>query len=172
MCWRSLTLLLCSVCVISAHAETMSAYSYYVERTDAGGVRLTDRPEAEDVELQWVTVPMVLMQRQGETADDPASNFFVKITSPVEDQAVRSNAGHLVVHTEFSPVESDAISCELLLNGEWLAKSTDGTFLLENLDRGRHWLKARLKDAEDNILAESQQVNFQLLRYAISRDQN
>lgn len=172
MCRRSLTLLLCTVCVTFAHAETESAYSYYVERTDVGGVRLTDRPEEQTVELRWVRAPMVFLQREGEIADDPAPNRFVKITSPVEDEAVRSNAGNLMVHAEFSPVESGDISCELMLNGEWLANSKDGTFLLENLDRGRHRLKVRLKDAEDEILAESQEVNFQLLRYAIPRDQH
>lgn len=170
MCSRLLTFLLCTVCLCAAEAATDLPFTYFVESTDAGGVRFTDRPSAQSAKRQWVGEPMVLLQREVEIQDDPAANPFVEIIYPIEDGAVRSNAGNLVVHTVFSPAQSDAISQELMLNGRWLATSIEGTFFLENLERGRHQLKVRLKDAEDKVLAESQEVHFQLLRYAIPRD--
>ena len=170
MCSRFSLLLLSAVCLTATHAETESAYAYYIERTDTGGVRLTDRPSTGHAELHWISAPAVFSPREVEIRDNSASDLFVEITSPFEDEAVRSNSGNLVVHVDFPPEEWGDISCELMLNGQWLATSTAGTFLLENLDRGRHRLKARLKDAEDNVLAVSEEVSFHLLRYAIPRD--
>ena len=172
MCSRLIFLLLFAVCVTTTHAETESGYAYYIERTDTGGVRLTDRPGTKHAELHWIRAPAEFSLRKVEIRDDSASDLFVEITSPAQDEAVRSNAGNLVVHVEFPPDELGDVSCELMLNGQWLATSTAGTFLLEDLDRGRHRLKARLKDAEDKVLAVSDEVNFQFLRYAIPREQH
>lgn len=167
MCSRLSLLLLSAVCLTATHAETESAYAYYIERTDTGGVRLTDRPSAE---LQWVRAPVTFSPGEVEIEDNSTSEPYVRIASPIESEAVRSNAGKLVVQAEFPPVESDDVSCELMLDGQWVATSKAGTFLLENLDRGPHRLKARLKDAQEKVLAVSEEVNFHLLRYAIPRD--
>ena len=162
-------LLLGTVWVTATHAETEPAYAYYLERIDSGSVRFTDHPSAE---LRWVGAPLAYsLQDFEKTADDSMPRPFVTITSPVDEQAVRSNAGKLMVRAEFGSGESGAVSCELNLNGRWLAKSADCEFPLENLDRGRHRLQVRLKDVEDNVLAQSQEVDFHLLKYAIPPDQ-
>lgn len=169
---RCFILMLLTVGQTTVQAESESDYSYYRECTDSGGALFTDRPRSRSSELRSVRAPLGFSfpQVQG-IGDDSTSQAFVKITSPLEGEAVRSNLGQLKVHAEFGPPESGNFSCELALNGQWITSSAECEFLLEHLERGQHRLQVRLKDAEDELLAQSEELSFHLLRYAIPRDQ-
>jgi hypothetical protein len=92
----------------------------------------------------------------------------VRITEPGDDEAVRENAGNVVVAVAVSPALRGDHHLVLTLDDEPLdAEPEDNVFTLGNLDRGTHIATAEIIDASGAIVAQSQPVTFHVLRAGI-----
>ena len=91
----------------------------------------------------------------------------VQITDPTDDQAIRENAGNVVIAVMLSPALRGDHRLVLNLDEAPLeAEPEDGVFALTNLDRGTHIATAQVIDADGAIIAESAPVTFHVLRAA------
>ncbi len=89
------------------------------------------------------------------------------IVSPVNDSAVRSNAGMLTVRTRVDPPLREGHRLRLLLDG--FLQGVEGkasSFELENIDRGTHSLQLQVTDDAGRVLFTGTPSTFHLLRYS------
>jgi len=94
---------------------------------------------------------------------------YVKITSPEDDQAYRSNSGDVLIKVSLSPILQKKFGHHLkikfdgvLLSEKWQTDSIQ----LTNLDRGTHSVSLIVVDKTGKQLKESQKTTFHLLRYS------
>ena len=154
-------------CQLGIAAESSSIY---VERTESGAVRFTDQPNAEDASLHRLTPPLVVSLPEPRAEERGAlAAPQVEILAPRDDEAIRSNHGELKVRAQSSAPDQTPFVWGLLVDGALLERSGRGEFVLQNVDRGTHRLKVRLMNPEGDVLAESDEVRFHMLRYAIPR---
>lgn len=146
-----------------------------------GNVVFTDRPPSEDaepVELDpLTTVPAIETgtrpaDEREEGDGEPAHPGYegLEIVYPTADEAIRHNGGQVPFRLRLRPegVELDeAHSVEILLDGSVRGSGHSLTITVAPVDRGPHEVSARVVDAGGNVLAQSQTVNFFLLRHSI-----
>ena len=170
---RSVSSILFSIlCMAGALAQCAHADEYSVaiyRETDAGGiVRFTDQPRTAEAQRHHIRRPLLIRVRgEAQPVADMQQSHSIEIASPREDEAVRSNHGTLFVQTLVLGTGEEEFAADLFLDEAWVATSSNGSFELENLDRGSHRLRAELKSADGELLATSEEVTFHLLRYAI-----
>jgi len=104
--------------------------------------------------------PAVTPWMQSVPAGDWGSPW-IAIVSPGNDTTVFDNEGTVPVHIDLSPaLRNDAAThIELLLDGIQV-EHKDGEFILTGVERGEHLLQARVVDANDNTLVESEPIKF------------
>lgn len=144
-----------------------------------GNVTYSDRPpsdDAEPVELDpLTTVPAAATdRRRDEDGEDeePAHPGYqgLEIVYPTADEAIRHNGGQVPFRLELRPegVELDEQHrVEILLDGSVRGSDNALTITVGPVDRGPHEVSARVVDAGGNVLAQSQSVNFFLLRHSV-----
>ncbi len=146
----------------------------YVHTNASGGLGFSDSPRTADArEHSLGAVPGFSLpadeERESSEQQPAAGEHFVSISSPSSDEAVRSNDGSLSVLVEHSMMASGEYRIALMLDGELVAVRSDGTFHIEQIDRGSHRLQARLHSRQGELLAQSEEFEFHLLRYVIPR---
>ena len=92
---------------------------------------------------------------------------LLQITEPADDEAVRENAGNVLIAVAISPALRGDHRLVLKLDDVPLdGDAEDNVFQLSNVDRGTHVATAEVVDAEGAVVAESAPVTFHVLRAA------
>ncbi len=146
-----------------------------------GNVMYSDKPPFEGAEQldppHLTTTPAVKVVKKkpkpedtGPTIEEDFRYSQFQITSPLNDEAIRSNPGNISVSFLVKP----ALNLRL---GHFITIKIDGTvvrdkvksssgILLQNIDRGTHTITASLKDKNGQTLMSSNPVKMHLLRHS------
>lgn len=168
---------LLTLCIVSVtNAEV------YKSVDEHGRVIFSDTPRADSEvvelpDLPTYSPPVIPNDVTVDTGADqgaelPVPNYQVTITSPVNDESIRANAGDVTVALYVTPVLNAKRADQLLIEvdgreqGDLIA-TVD--FVLSNLDRGTHTVKVSVVDNKGKILASSKSVIFHLQRYSLPR---
>lgn len=86
----------------------------------------------------------------------------VQITSPVEQESIRSNAGAVTVAYNLQPPLQEGDRVELILDGV-----PQQSFNLQSLSRGKHVVRVSVFNDSGEELISSLDVTFYLLRHSV-----
>ncbi len=147
----------------------------YMEKDAQGNITFTDRPSSEKAQPVEVSPPSIY---QAPPAPPPARKPSPKkaattryesvvITTPTDDEAIRSNNGRLTVSISISPKLRPKHMLELYMDGKKVAETQGYRFELADVDRGTHTLQVHVINARGKILISSKPSTVHLLRYAI-----
>ncbi len=91
------------------------------------------------------------------------------ITSPGNDEAIRSNSGQLTIQISIAPPLDQAAGhqIQIQLDGKEAAISQSDAITLNELSRGTHTLKATIIDKNGKPLKQSSIHTFHLLRSSV-----
>ena len=144
-----------------------------------GSVSFSDTPSpgAERVQLapaQSVSLPPAPVTVTGSVAPAAPKNMSVSyhrlaIVEPTEGQGVRANNDNVSIALELQPALAPGHTIELAVSGEGGEKILTGTslrFQLNQLSRGRHTVKAWVRNGRGEKVKESPGVSFYVLRVA------
>jgi hypothetical protein len=98
------------------------------------------------------------------TAQDPVT---VRILSPVSEETIYNNGGHVPVRLELSGRGGVGAHgrVRVLLDGRsYGADLEQASFVLENVERGEHELQVQIIDRAGEIIATSAAVKFHMWR--------
>jgi len=155
----------------------------YKSKDASGNAVFTDRGSAasEKIKVQDpITFPAQVfeeekpfdyqnMQSEGEQSH-AATYAKLYISSPVDQQVIRDNAGNLTVEGIFPSRIAPEHQVRLLLDGSFKAVFSGSTLALNNIDRGTHTLQLDIVDTKSgNVLIASPSVSFTIMRYASPR---
>jgi hypothetical protein len=90
------------------------------------------------------------------------------IVEPANDSAIRHNDGNVMITTSLEPALKPRDTITLFVDGEATVSGRETRFLLPNVDRGTHTLRAVVSDSEGKSLISSETVSFHLLRVSIA----
>lgn len=144
--------------------------------TDVPPANATGEPAGKAVDLppsntyQSETPPPAQSQPETDesTAEPAAASYYddLSIVDPTNDQTIRSNNGDMLIQAVVDPpLRSDH---RLLLTFDGAPtdmQANGGVFELTNVDRGTHTAAARIVDANNEVVMESQPVTFTVQRY-------
>ena len=104
-----------------------------------------------------------------EKAPSVLSYQSIKITDPINEDAIRSNNGFLSVSFTVKPPLQAIHTVQLVMDGKVMKTTkTESSFDLENVDRGTHSLQINVIDDDSGkILKSSDVLNTTILRYSI-----
>lgn len=106
--------------------------------------------------------------KQNKTTEVIQGEYSIKILSPKEDIAIRSNNGTIDINVDIRPELNNNQLLQLFIDGVAFGKSQKSTTIRAlNIDRGTHQLQVKLLDNEGNILTKTQVVTVHLQRAAI-----
>jgi len=141
-----------------------------------GSVDYSDQP-LEDAEVMKVpkgstfTMPSTSSSsrsgssRSQRANDDAESYESLEISSPQNDEAIRSNDGTVTALAKSAPSLRQGHSFRWSLDGTVLPnKVTQPVLFLKEMDRGTHNLEVSIIDSDDKALISSDKVVFHLLR--------
>ena len=142
---------------------------------EEGNVHYSDQPSpgAKEVDLpppSVYTPPKMTNPTRSVVEQKDSRTVYqgLRILTPKNDEAIRSNNGDLSVRLEVKPrlKRRQGHRLVLLLDGKPVeVKGTSHQF--NNLDRGTHTLSARVEDRNGSILIEADPITFHLLRNSI-----
>jgi len=170
-----------SIAMLCLLLLTVPAAAEIYKTVDANGnVVYTDVPPKTDGSAVDVTplnsyqpthVPRNSPAASGETSPGAAldAHYYslVQITDPGNDEAVRENAGNVLIAVAISPTLRGDHHLVLLLDDAPVeADAEDNVFQISNVDRGTHVATVQVVDAGGAIVAESAPVTFHMLRAA------
>lgn len=186
--------LFCLLLGVSLPWASLEAATVYRSTDAQGNVIFSDQPidNGERVELQPLTVvPSAEAERRPDSAQSPAaatresrsstrvtapfmpySTF--RIVSPQEEATLPTGyGGNVQVELEIDPELREDHRVRLLLDGEvsQSAMHTDA-FMLTNLDRGEHVLRAELIDAQGQVRHRSAPVTLYVQRASVNLPAN
>ena len=95
------------------------------------------------------------------------ATYEVAIDSPGAEAPVRANGGIVEVTASVEPAPASGDRLELLMDGAVVAKSRDGSFRVENVDRGEHRIRVRVVDGNGNVHGESPSQVIYVLRHSV-----
>lgn len=91
--------------------------------------------------------------------------YDVTVLKPQEDEAVRQNAGVLMVVVDVKPTLFKDHKLQLFLDGAPVGQpQTAKTFMVNNVDRGTHTVQVHVVDKNLNDIAKSHNITFHMLR--------
>lgn len=171
-----LTAILLAVTWVAAGADTDTVYKTVDEQ---GNVIFTDTPTtgAEEIQVrepQTVRNPEADSYRHKPRRATPraaARYSAIAISSPADDSTIQDNAGNVNVAVTTTPPLRGGDQIEITIDGGKVASGTQGSYTLNNIDRGTHIVIARIVNAGGKVLTLSAPVTFHLRRQAISRTQ-
>jgi hypothetical protein len=177
---RYFLMILLASCLFSSQA-----YSEVYRWVDAAGkVHYSDSPhaDAEVVHIAPAPTPVTpVEQSAGGTEEtkavdeeDEAEAYQIKILTPEHDEAIRDNAGNVVVFVKVTPsLEPDkGYAFVVYLDGtESKEKQTTPQFTLQNVDRGTHELRVELMDNKNKVLSTAS-ATFHLQRHSVLHKNN
>ncbi|MDZ7826449.1 MAG: hypothetical protein U5R48_11020 [Gammaproteobacteria bacterium] len=95
------------------------------------------------------------------------ATYEVTIDSPGAEAPVRANGGIVEVTASVEPAPASGDRMELLMDGAVVAESRDGSFRVENVDRGEHRIRVRVVDGNGNVHGESPSQVIYVLRRSV-----
>ncbi len=145
-----------------------------------GQVHYSDQPGigAKEIELREPTVytpvnpssPAATGTTDQQQPADAVEYTAMTITSPADDEAIRSNPGTVDVAIELEPALFKGHKVRIYLDGSAASGELDATNVtLQNVDRGTHTLQAAVVDAGGRELIRSAAITFHMLRIATPR---
>lgn len=161
---KTLLFLLALLPAFNALAETV-----YKSVDEAGNVIFSDRPDAGSEALEVQPAPTIKnpnpptyrpLPEQGKA---PAPYRSLTITSPQNDQGLRSNTGDFSVSVSLSPPLMPGHRIIITLDGREIANGAETRATVKNADRGSHSLGARVVDSAGRRLISTSSI-FHLLR--------
>lgn len=106
--------------------------------------------------------------------DQDSQNSYQRlaITSPANDQTIRSNPGDFQVNFDVSPSPREGHTLQLVMDGK-VYQQIDGAgpIQLTNVDRGTHKLQLQVTDSDNQVLQKGPAVTIHLLRHSIRHPQ-
>jgi len=161
-------------CILAATALAESRV--YKSVDSEGVVEFSDRPASGakpvTVTPNVVTMPAVSSATTGE-AEEPAEPDLgptytkVEITSPKEDEAIRSNAGNFAAMAVVEPGLFGDHRIQWRFDGKVLPGATTTFLSMRNVDRGTHTIQLEIVNAAGEVVKASDPVTFHLLRVAL-----
>ena len=141
---------------------------------ESGNVVYTDKPSPDAEIIQVDEVQTVDTPDPGKFEYTPPKNpastsIYTKleITSPENDQTIRSNSGDISISAVLAPGLNIAAGDQLVLALDGNDVSTRGPqFDLQNIDRGTHSVTVAVKDKAGKVLIQSAPVTFTVQRFA------
>lgn len=141
-----------------------------------GSVEYSDRP-LEDAEIIKVpkgstfTMPATpaagnrAAPRPPRNSDDAESYESLEITSPQNDEAIRSNDGRVTALAKSVPTLQEGHFYRWTMDGTVLPrKLKDPILLMKEVDRGTHNLEVAIINSEGKVVMSSDKIVFHLLR--------
>ena len=125
---------------------------------------------------QFQSTPQDKLETKINTSDAPNTkvvkedeNVEVKfeVVAPKDDEVLRANNGNVPVKFILQPALKENESIVIYLDGKQLSVNSGLEVNLEALDRGTHSLFAVRRDASGNVVANSNNVKFHVLRSAV-----
>ena len=113
--------------------------------------------------------PTVVLTPDTDSEEAEAISYEgLEIVSPLNDAAVRENAGNVVIQVTMEPQydPTSGYQVQLMMDGELVSTAYSTQHRLENVDRGTHVIVANLIDELGRVVATSAPSTFHLLRYS------
>lgn len=103
---------------------------------------------------------------------DDISYSGLRILSPANDEAVRSNTGEITVQVQTTPsfVADTGHRIRLYLDGREVAVHASTTLTITDVERGTHSLQAELVDTDGRSVVKSSTIQFHALKYTSIRN--
>ena len=96
--------------------------------------------------------------------------YHAAITSPVDDQPLRSNDGTINIQVAITPDKKNNQTLQLFLDGKALGKAQlSPTISARNIDRGTHQVEVHLLDENGKLLTKTQIVTVHLQRATVAK---
>jgi hypothetical protein len=135
-----------------------------------GSIVFSDSPSpgAERIEIRETQTieapppPTFVYERQ-QAASTPYTR--VEIVDPPNDAEIRENTGNVNISVVVEPGLGGSDLIVLLMDGQEVASGQQGTFSLNNVDRGTHQLAAVVKSSEGQTVFSSPPVTFHMFRF-------
>lgn len=141
-----------------------------------GSVDYSDQP-LEDAEVMNVpegstfTMPsastgsLSSSNRSESSADTSANYESLEISSPKNDEAIRSNEGRVTALAKSDPTLQPGHSYRWTMDGRVLQQEISSPVLqMRSVDRGTHSMEVAIIDAEGKVVIASEKIEFHLLR--------
>lgn len=159
--------LLCSI----TNASEMKIYSWV---DDMGKVHFSDTaiPGTQEVKLKNSNLLItdkntstVVETLPVTTEDEMIISYKATISSPEDDQALRSNDGTINIHVSIEPKKENTQTLQLYLDGKKFGEPHISQIIeILNIDRGTHLMQVELLNDNGEILATTPTVTVHLLR--------
>ncbi len=101
----------------------------------------------------------------------PSASYYTQlnVVSPTPDESVRDNAGSVEVQVALTPVLRGGHRLLLVFDGEDTEiEAVSGVFALTNVDRGTHTVGAKVVNRRGDVLIQSENTPFSLMRIALT----
>lgn len=170
------------ILLLLASAASLASGNIY-RWTDADGhvVYGDNPPEGVDAEAIRLREPMttpampdareILERGRTDETGEPALPYArLQITSPEDDEPIRANDGNFSVHVGIDPeLRTDrGHRLRLIMDGAPAGITDLNRFDLVNVDRGTHRISVQVLDRNDQVIQESGELVFHLLRHHIN----
>jgi hypothetical protein len=168
---------LCLACAAMGAGERI-----YKTVDEHGNIVFTDVPPKEGDQSEQVNVvPLNTIDltpaEPAKTLNAPANDEQVSgdyyselaVASPSNDEAVRENAGNVVITAAVNPPLVPGHRLLLVFDDEPTEiEADDSSFYITNVDRGSHSVAVRVVDRAGNVLKQSAPVTFHLQRASVN----
>lgn len=145
---------------------------------DQGVVHYSDEPHPGAETLEPGSPPVVETRmpdmpsfERDNGDEEPAARYRrLEVTYPENDQAVRSNAGDLVIRVALEPALRGGDRLVPLLDGAPVQalQTSPGEFLVNNVDRGTHTVGAQVESGEGRVRLRAEPVVVHLRRTSVN----
>jgi hypothetical protein len=160
-------------------AATPAGAEIYKWVDDDGVVHYSDEPHPGAETLQPGSPPVVdtripalpRAERDDAQSEAPASRYRrLDIVYPENDQAVRSNAGTLLIRSVLEPDLRRGDRLVPLLDGRPVeaVQTAPGEFRLDNVDRGTHTVSVQVQGADGRVWLRADPVIVHLRRISVN----
>ena len=113
------------------------------------------------------TTPYERWEPESATEDNNEVSYTLLIVSPGHEQAIRENAGNVVIRTRINPDLAEGHRARLELNGTLTGDPVEGgSIYLNNLPRGTHRARLVVENENGRRVAESGESVFHLQRFS------
>ncbi|MGI9227435.1 MAG: DUF4124 domain-containing protein [Gammaproteobacteria bacterium] len=185
MCNRLLTLafIIIALCVSNAHARIYKCIdsdgnTIYMDTPTSDQCAESEEVPEADLPPLIKSKPAAIPTNKGKITDrnndQKSINDYdaVTITSPANEESIRSNEGQVLISYASSPALKfrNGHQYVITLGGAEVYRGTNTSVSLENVDRGTHVVMAKIVTANGRTLASSEPIEFTLHRH--SRLQN
>lgn len=104
-----------------------------------------------------------------QVSENPVADYQLAIVSPTNEQTLRSNNGSVAVSVSVSPALQTDLGhqLELFVDGKSQGKQSGGSYALQNMNRGKHSVIAKVVSRSGGVIQTSRAISFFIQRYSI-----